>query len=818
MKTSGKLQFALIQHPMWLIIKEDHLCAERTPPWGADSLDDYAARIGRNLAIVENDPLLKINYEFSSFELNDLCTRYLALYRRMKKMVAAGRLFFVNGSYSQPHGQALSLEANIRQFQYGLATVRRLFGVQVLTHACQEPDYTNQTPQLLRAFGMKFAWYGAFIHDLVTPMGCGPEPALLYRWLGLDGTEVPLVSDLDGMGINLDRREPATFRDDPDFVFIKAPDMQEFEVDPRYTYVALDQALAKQYRRRQPVVPARLQLPWSYVEGTDGETLMREIFSCERALVALETVASLADASFRASSLDEWWKKWLVAQHHDGLWHGGPELREKQRQWCREVAGFAGRSLRDLLAPPPGGAADGRDSGVCLNLTSTFPLSHSGILRVPLSSRKPPAKMHDRQGNELPVQTDDAGDGARVMLVPFAADGCVNTSFLMSGTGTEPEPEAVEKTFTYENRFYQARISAYGGLVGVSAPGGREIIRNTAQNHLDFTIAGLKKQAAMGYRRHRCLGMGWTEPDRFHYLHGMDAAGALTAMIDGRLHAFALGGYRSRIMRGPVADILVSRGWVGPIAVTRKTFLYHDLPWLEMEITCDFDCVEIDSYADDAHKLCVWWPCWYKHLITAGIPGGSETPSRPEIAFLPIHWLDIGAGGGGLAVAYEETLKHFRREGRVGTVLAWGDRQGHFSNHNMVMKWRAELDLRLRGKRTYRFRLFPHSGDWRDDNVPAWAMAFQRPPVADWVDGTAATPPIKSLHLRAPGLVPVLVTRDERLRIRFYEAHGRRTGIEEVIHGGAPAGFSLTRLDGREMAAVEPFMIGALTLDKDAQG
>ena len=57
-------QLAMIAHPMWLIIKEDRLCAEATPPWGAESLDAYAERIRRNLAMIENEPQVVLNCVF----------------------------------------------------------------------------------------------------------------------------------------------------------------------------------------------------------------------------------------------------------------------------------------------------------------------------------------------------------------------------------------------------------------------------------------------------------------------------------------------------------------------------------------------------------------------------------------------------------------------------------------------------------------------------------------------------------------------------------------------------------------------------------
>ena len=42
-------KLAVAQHPMYLLIKEDELCAERTPPWGAPSIQAYIERLRANL-------------------------------------------------------------------------------------------------------------------------------------------------------------------------------------------------------------------------------------------------------------------------------------------------------------------------------------------------------------------------------------------------------------------------------------------------------------------------------------------------------------------------------------------------------------------------------------------------------------------------------------------------------------------------------------------------------------------------------------------------------------------------------------------------
>ena len=52
----GKHIIAVTPHPMWLIIKEDSVCLERTPPWGAPSIEEYSKRLDRNLSSLEKNP------------------------------------------------------------------------------------------------------------------------------------------------------------------------------------------------------------------------------------------------------------------------------------------------------------------------------------------------------------------------------------------------------------------------------------------------------------------------------------------------------------------------------------------------------------------------------------------------------------------------------------------------------------------------------------------------------------------------------------------------------------------------------------------
>src|SRR4030042_1585065 len=103
---------ALAQHPMYLIIKEDSQCAERTPPWGEPTIERYINRVRDNLATVRRYPQLKIGYEWSALELEMLAQEGPDVLAEMLALAKEGRVTFYKGTYAQPPLQALSSEAN----------------------------------------------------------------------------------------------------------------------------------------------------------------------------------------------------------------------------------------------------------------------------------------------------------------------------------------------------------------------------------------------------------------------------------------------------------------------------------------------------------------------------------------------------------------------------------------------------------------------------------------------------------------------------------------------------------------------------------
>jgi hypothetical protein len=154
-------KLAFIQHPMYLLIDEDRgepVVGERVPPWGAANAEDYAGRVRRNLNSLKELPGLKLNYEWSAFELQSITKKFPDISDEMKRQFQNGSLDFVNGSYSQAHLQVLGSESNWRQFEYGLEIYRDLFDKKVTVYATQETGIHQQLPQILGKFNYKYMY------------------------------------------------------------------------------------------------------------------------------------------------------------------------------------------------------------------------------------------------------------------------------------------------------------------------------------------------------------------------------------------------------------------------------------------------------------------------------------------------------------------------------------------------------------------------------------------------------------------------------------------------------------------------------------
>ena len=172
---------------------------------------------------------------------------------------------------------------------WGARPSARLVGYRVRTHAAQEADAHEQLPQLLRAFGFRFAVPPGFYstlefqgpHELVhlSTQGLrfvhGEE---FTEWVGLDGSTIPLYLPQPGP-VSPEREARAGLLHVPG-LRVLFPDM--IEIDDRWLaehrserFDLLDEALEERRAAAPPRSRARLWSDWSYAEGIRAEELGR---------------------------------------------------------------------------------------------------------------------------------------------------------------------------------------------------------------------------------------------------------------------------------------------------------------------------------------------------------------------------------------------------------------------------------------------------------------------------------------------------------------------------------------------------------------
>jgi len=661
-----------------------------------------------------------LNYDFSAGELEDVKAMYPDLAQRIGAAIRRGQLGIVNGTYSQAHLHTLSLEGSVRQFAAGTRSIQGNFGYQVRTYAMQEPGYTDQTPQILKAFGYRFA--NRCIGPFPTSQKALPGETLSGKeafcsWRGLDGSEIPVWQP--GAGLSTD-----------------CPDMTEHGLNPACDYVVLDQFLDRKFAEDHGARPkVRMYVPWGYIEGNNAEELSRLDASAETALVQMETMRALSKPSqgWPAALPDPapMWKTWLLAQHHDASWAGAPELRAKCCSWLQDVIGKSSGACAEMFKTVFPDSPGGRRS---LLWFAVYPKPHRGVARVPWAGSAPEFFLA-ADGRKTAAQVMPTGPDQGKLLVPFEWAGAGRAELLAGETMPQPvTPEQLASDWTFTNACFSATFQRDGSI-------------KTIRTKQGATVLDAKSPAA-----------------------------ALSAVVGGIATRFDSTVKTARLWQGPVADVLESSGSLGTIPVTRRLVLYHDLPWFEMEVQCDFKNDSVGDFFDDSTKLALQWPVEGGRPLVHGIGGGSVAADEPTRAFYPVNWLDLPRDAAGLALIHFGTLKHCQRDGKLQAVLAWGGDTARFGNRVDPNNgnWSKRLDLRLNGRQVFRFVFYPHDGDWQHASVPDLAMSLLRPPLAGTRLGPRDGKPTSEVLLALGGnLIPTSVEADASgIACRVYEPCG----------------------------------------------
>ncbi len=676
-------RIALCQHPMYLLIDEDRgdpVVGERVPPWGAPDAAEYVKRVFRNLGSLEKFSDLRLNYQFSGAEMLAMARDFPEVVKKMKEMYDKGSLDFLDGSFSQPHLQAVGSESNWRQFEEGLEVFEKLFNKKVKVYARQETGLHQQLPQILKKFDYTFMmlppfpWAFEVIDGKMEMVGFfrGPDTIAGDEFLeaqALDGSSLPVYSKVIDAQENIQsefvQEEIAKdmYAGPPIWTFF--PDL--IEVDEKihddfkklYDFALLEKALMDRFPKVPPRAKVRIYTYWSYMEGVWAEELLRKNKLAEESTVLAESVycmGKLANLSLdKKENFKKMWQVILKYQHHDVYWIEVTDLRRKAIDFLDDVIN-KGQKIMDEVAEE---VTEKDESSICI--FNSLPEKRRCLVEIPDNHMEINDKAFQKFGNKSIGFLDLPPGGFK--------------SFNVSkGKCSVSEETSLPQNISTSN--YKIEFSE-SGLI-------KQITTNKNQ-------ALLKTDEYLGGEMRALISDKWVNN------HSAECC----------------------FYKGNVACVLERKTALSNIPITEKYFFFNNEPFIKAEIEFDFNGNEVGNFWLDETKINIYYPTKDSNIyydIPFGYVQGRER--RPLFA---INWLYCG----GLVYVNRGTVKHWVRDGVIANLIAWGGRK--FSNR-MHFGWARlhQYDIGLYGKQKIEYFLIPF-GEFNGNKIAKKVNALTFP-------------------------------------------------------------------------------------------
>jgi len=650
-------KLAFCQHPMYLVIDEDRgvpTLNERIPPFGAATSPEYVERVKRNLESLERFPDIKINYQWSAYELNHMIEAFPEVHLKMKELYRSGSLEFIDGTYSQAHLQVLGSESNWRQFEYGLEVYRDHFGKNVDLYARQETGLHRQLPQLLKLFGYRYITLPYF--NTVFEFNEGPLEITNHagHYLPLSGQEFIISQGLDGSGIPTYLWSPRWhpgMKAQLEMDLISGPKIHyEFpdlvEVDQEhydryrhiYDWVLLDDALDERIQASPPTATASIYTYWSYLEGVWAEELMRNIKLAEETAVMAEQIQAMGSIAQtgveRSADIKDIWKEILKSQHHDISWIEVTDLRRKSIIRLKET--------RD------------RANGIMGEITTRLVNKDPSFVAIFNGQPNPRESLVELSGKRnLDGITFQEFNGRSTGFVNLPPGGF--RSIREKGKPAGSSPGDLPETILAEG--YQVHLDK-SGLMRQITVNGKELL--SAEDYLGGEIrARIDKE-----------WKGNTDAEVRYYT-------------------------------GPVFDVVERTGTLGTIPVKERYYYFKKEPLIKVELDFEFHGDEVGNMWMDETKINVYYPTG-GNTVHHDIPFG-YTRARQDRPLFATNWISCG----GIVFVNRGTIKHRVEDGVIANVLAWGSH--HYTNRIGWDYWaaQAQYDIRLYGNHSLEYYIIP---------------------------------------------------------------------------------------------------------------
>ena len=635
-----------------------------------------------------------------------------ALFARVEEHVAGGRFQIVGGWWVEPDCNLPGGESFVRQALYGQRYLRDTFGITATVGANLDSFGHNATiPQILRKSGC----------DSYVFLRPGPKEkeleAPIFWWESPDGSRVlayriphEYCAPKDYIGEHIEKAVASLPDDDEDYAVFYGvgnhgggPTKANLEqiarmgLEPSSLRTFFDAAAGNGDR---PVVRGELQhhAPGCY---TTHSGIKRWNRRAENLLQRAEKWSVVADSlGLRPYPLEELthaWKLVLFNQFHDTL--AGTSIEP------------AYEDARDQL---------GHASSLAADAFNAAAQSIARQIRIEPEEEMRPVVVFNPHAWELRADVeveytwtreqghhvvDDEGEA-----VPMQLTRPLTT---MSGMRSRFAFPVVVPPLGY--RTYRIRLGAVEGeSIGCS------------DTHLENAHLRLELDPATGRIAklvHKSSGVDLAAPDAKHAVvidDRTDTWGHGVVAYDQEVGEFDCVGVRL-LEQGPVRGIVRVESSYGSSTLREDYVLAADAPYVDVRVALDWhEPLKLLKlrYPTSVDAGSATFETPYGHLERP--TNGDEEPGQ--------SWVDVSGGDGGLTVINDAKHGYDVRGADVGIsavrspVWAWHDprelEEGGDFEH---------MDL---GRQTFRVRLVPHGGDWREAEVVRRAAELNQPPFA----------------------------------------------------------------------------------------
>lgn len=685
-------------------------------------------------------PNWKLNFEIEPVTWDSIEKLDPTGYSKIKNWInndsVQTRIEYINPDYGQSYLYNISGESIIRQFKYGMKTLRKHFPkIAFTTYSSEEPCFTSALPGILKSYGFKYA-------SLKNPNTCwagyvAAHGGELVNWVGPDGSSILTVPRYAAEKLLAHSTwQTEAWNNSPSYIQSALNDGIKDPVgmciqdagwrngpwlgEKKNIIYTTWRNYFKNIANKDNVPDWQLSqedIKVSLVWG--GQILQRvakAVRKTENMLVNTEIIAALNKIYFGKNwpqkDLDIAWKNLLLSEHHD-CWVV-PYNRKYGRNWEQYVQQWTGASqnICDTILDKKNLKDQQGEAKQYIRIYNGSAQSRTAYIGVNLPTRfaQKQVFLSDKDEHRIPAQRTNNKLYFRATIPSVGyASFRINEQ---NGVPLKGEDIISEE----KNGDYKLETDLYKIIIDPKAGGAIKSLLMKKENDHEFVIKGRFLNELKGY---------FYQEKRFH--SGTETPATIKILSNGPLYASV-----------QIKGIIAGNPFTQIINVTKdgafiKMKLHID--WLSNIGIGKFDESKtyksenlVKAFYNNKYKLLTLFPVNISDAVIYKDAPFDVFKSKEKNTFFNswdsiknnvlLHWVDIEDKEGryGLALFSDETTSYAHGPGiPLGLTTQYSGRA------------LFGADYTLDGATNLSYALLPHTGNWKKGDVNMQSAYYNRP-------------------------------------------------------------------------------------------